>query len=92
MVELQKRTGARIAYGLLSGRTDLGRLIREARQLASAGALLAVEGNNKPNDWGITYQGEVGGGNKSWVSIVIELAASGAPSAAQNHGQTERKS
>ncbi len=69
MVELRKRTGARIAYGLLSGGTDLARLIREARQLASAGALLAVEGNNEPNNWGITYGGEAGGRDKSWLPV-----------------------
>ena len=69
MIELRKRTGARIAYGLLSGGTDLARLIREARQLASADALLAMEGNNEPNNWGITYQGEVGGRDKSWLPI-----------------------
>lgn len=69
MVELRKQTGARIAYGLLSGGTDLARLINESRQLASAGALLAMEGNNEPNNWGITYQGEAGGRDKSWLPI-----------------------
>jgi len=29
----------------------------------AAGALLAFEGNNEPNNWGVTYQGEQGGGN-----------------------------
>jgi len=29
-----------------SSRTDIDRLLRESRQLASAGALLAIEGNN----------------------------------------------
>ena len=61
MITLYKQTGARIAYGLLSGGTDLDRLLRESRQLASAGVLLAIEGNNEPNNWGITYQGETGG-------------------------------
>ena len=57
MIALHKQTGARIVYGLLSGGTNLARLLREARQLAAAGALLAIEGNNEPNNWGITYQG-----------------------------------
>lgn len=69
MVELHRRTGARIVYGLLSGGTDLARLLDEAGQLASAGALLAVEGNNEPNNWGITYQGEAGGANLSWLPV-----------------------
>ncbi len=59
MVSLHKKTGARIAYGLLSGGTDLDRLLKEAKRLASAGALLALEGNNEPNIWGITYRQEI---------------------------------
>jgi len=69
MIELHNQTGARIAYGLLSGGTNLDRLLNEARQLASAGALLALEGNNEPNSWGITYQGQKGGRNLSWLPV-----------------------
>lgn len=69
MITLYKQTGARIAYGLLSGGTDLDRLLRESRQLASAGVLLAIEGNNEPNNWGITYQGETGGRDLSWLPV-----------------------
>jgi hypothetical protein len=45
----------------LSGGTDLTKLIGTARQLAAADALMAIEGNNEPNNWGVTYQGEKGG-------------------------------
>jgi hypothetical protein len=69
MIDLHRQTGAKIAYGLLSGGTDLARLLNEARQLASAGALLALEGNNEPNNWGITYQEETGGRNLSWLPV-----------------------
>ena len=69
MIALHKQTGARIVYGLLSGGTNLARLLREARQLAAAGALLAVEGNNEPNNWGITYQGHTGGRDRSWLPV-----------------------
>jgi len=69
MITLHERTGARIVYGLLSGGTNLARLLREARQLAVAGALLAIEGNNEPNNWGITYQGQAGGRDKSWLPV-----------------------
>lgn len=69
MIALHKQTGARIVYGLLSGGTDLARLFREARQLAAADALLAIEGNNEPNNWGITYQGRAGGRDKSWLPV-----------------------
>jgi hypothetical protein len=69
MIELHNQTGARIAYGLLSGGTNVARLLDESRQLASAGALLAIEGNNEPNNWGITYQGQKGGRNLSWLPV-----------------------
>lgn len=69
MITLHKQTGARICYGLLSGGTDLDRLLRESRQLASADVLLALEGNNEPNNWTVTYQGETGGGNLSWMPV-----------------------
>lgn len=69
MIRLHKGTGARIAYGLLSGGTNLVRLLDESRGLAAAGALLALEGNNEPNNWGIKYQGEAGGRNQSWLPV-----------------------
>jgi hypothetical protein len=46
------------------------RLIREARILAEAGALLALEGSNEPNNFGpIRYGGEVGGKMLSWLPV-----------------------
>lgn len=69
MIELYQRTGARIAYGLLSGGSDLGRLIQQARELAKADALLALEGNNEPNNWPVRYQGQLGGGQMSWLAV-----------------------
>lgn len=69
MIDLHRQTGAKIVYGLLSGGTDLARLLREARQLAAAGALLAIEGNNEPNNWGITYEGQAGKRDKSWLPV-----------------------
>jgi hypothetical protein len=53
----------------MSGGTDLARLLKGARELASAGALIALEGNNEPNNWGITYQGEKGGRDLSWLPV-----------------------
>ena len=69
-IRLHRETGARIGYGFLSGNANLDRLLNDARQLAGVGALLAIEGLNEPNNWGITYQGEKGGGhNNSWIAI-----------------------
>lgn len=69
MIYLHNQTGAKIAYGLLSGGTDLNALLNEAVQLASAGTLLAIEGNNEPNNWGIMYKGEEGGRDLSWLPV-----------------------
>ena len=69
LIELHRRAGVRSSYGLASGGTDLARLLDGARRLAAADALLALEGNNEPNNWGITYQGQTGGRDKSWVPV-----------------------
>jgi hypothetical protein len=69
LIALHRRTGVRFSYGLMSGGADLPRLLQGARQLASAGALLALEGNNEPNNWGVTYRGQAGGRDKSWLPV-----------------------
>jgi len=68
-ISLHRETGALVCYGLLSGNSDLDRLLNGARQLAKAGALLSIEGPNEPNNWGVTYQGERGGSNGSWMAV-----------------------
>jgi hypothetical protein len=68
--DLHKETGVRFSWGLVSGGTDLQKLIETGKQLAKAGALLAFEGNNEPNNWGVTYQGKKGGGSApSWLAV-----------------------
>ena len=69
LIELHNQTGVRFSYGLMSGGTDIARLLVGAGQLASAGALLALEGNNEPNNWGVKYQGEAGGRDLSWLPV-----------------------
>jgi hypothetical protein len=69
-LDLHRETGVRFSWGLVSGGSDLKKLIDTARPLADAGALLAFEGNNEPNNWGVTYQGEKGGGRaSSWIAV-----------------------
>jgi len=68
-IKLHRETGACLCYGLLSGNSDLDRLMNDARQLADAGALLSLEGLNEPNNWGITYMGERGGRDGSWMAV-----------------------
>ena len=68
-IRLHEQAGTKISYGMLSGKSDIERLVDGAKQLAAKGALLAVEGSNEPNNWGITYQGEKGGGKDSWLPV-----------------------
>jgi hypothetical protein len=46
--------------------TDVGGLAAAARTLARAGALLAIEGPNEPNNVPITYEGRLGGGTSRY--------------------------
>lgn len=69
LIELHRKTGVKFSYGLMSGGTDIPRLLRGARQLAQADALIALEGNNEPNNWGITYHGDTGGRDLSWLPV-----------------------
>ena len=69
LLELHRQTGVRFSYGLMSGGTDIPRLLEGARQLAAAGALIAFEGNNEPNNWGVRYAGRRGGGTNTWLPV-----------------------
>lgn len=69
-LDLHQATGVKFSWGLVSGGTDLKRLIESARKLAASNALLAFEGNNEPNNWGVVYQDEKGGGGApSWLAV-----------------------
>jgi hypothetical protein len=69
-LDLHKQTGVKFSWGLGSGGADLTKLIETAKPLAEADALLAFEGNNEPNNWGVTYRGEKGGGAApSWMAV-----------------------
>ncbi len=68
-LRLHSEAGVKISWGLGSGISDLDRLLSTGRILAEAGALLAFEGNNEPNNWPVTYKGRQGGGRDSWVPV-----------------------
>lgn len=69
-LDMNRQTGVKFSWGLGSGATDLNKLITTARVMAKAGTLIAIEGNNEPNNWPITYEGETGGrGNTSWMPV-----------------------
>ncbi|MGA2245639.1 MAG: glycosyl hydrolase [Verrucomicrobiota bacterium] len=75
-VDFHRRTGARFSWSPGSGGSDLARLMATARELAAADALLAFEGPNEPNNWGVTYAGEKGGGQEpSWLAVAKLQAA-----------------
>lgn len=69
LIELHQKAGVRLSWGFGSGGADLPRLVETGRQLAKAGALLAFEGPNEPNNWGIDYGGQKGGRNESWKPV-----------------------
>jgi hypothetical protein len=66
---LHRETGAKFSYGLMSGGTDILRLLADGNLLAKANALLAFEGVNEPNNWPVTYKGQKGGKNLSWLAV-----------------------
>jgi hypothetical protein len=74
LADLRARTGVRFSWGLGSGRADIEDLVRTAKALEakSPGAIIAIEGVNEPNNWGIEYQGQKGGGrdaSASWIPV-----------------------
>lgn len=62
-------TGVKISTSLGSGGSDIEDLVQGSRRMAKMGVLLAIEGNNEPNNWGIRYQGESGGRDGSWAAV-----------------------
>lgn len=69
-IDLHHATGVRFSWGMGSGGTHVKRLIDTAKTIAEADALLAFEGNNEPNNWGVTYEDAKGGGRApSWMAV-----------------------
>ena len=66
---LHEQTGVKISTSLGSGGSNIAELISGSKRIAALGALLAIEGNNEPNNWGITYQENRGGRNNSWIPV-----------------------
>ena len=70
-LDLHHATGVKFNWGLVSSGTNIEKLLVIGRILAKNDALIAFEGNNEPNNWGVTYQGEAGGGHnaKTWIPV-----------------------
>ena len=66
LIMLREKAGVRV--DLLGN--DVTNLVLAAKKLAAAGALLAVEGPNEPNNFTIKYNGKEGGGTTgSWLPV-----------------------
>ncbi len=72
LIYLNKEAGVKVVIGPGSGarHEDMDATIRMAQELHRAGALLAIEGPNEPNNFGgLTYDGEAGGRELSWILV-----------------------
>ena len=66
-VIIHQKTGVRFT---IQGAGDLEGLLAAGRILAGAGALLALEGPNEPDNFPIAYAGKRGGGHQgTWVPV-----------------------
>jgi hypothetical protein len=63
---INRQTGVRLA---LVGEGDLDGTISIGKALAASGALMAFDGPNEPNNFPITYNGQIGGGMGSWAPV-----------------------
>lgn len=69
---VHREAGVGVVFGPGSGARDgcVESTLRAARELHEAGALVAIEGPNEPNNFGgVTYGGEVGGRELSWLPV-----------------------
>jgi hypothetical protein len=65
-IMVHQQTGVLVDVGAYA---DVTGLLAAAKQLAAAGALLSLEGPNEPNNFPITYDGQMGGGTGTWVPV-----------------------
>ena len=73
VIPLAQATNTKFIYSLGSGwsgtTSSLATEVTEAKKLASAGVLLALEGANETDNWTVTYNGVVGGRANSWLPV-----------------------
>jgi hypothetical protein len=74
VIPIAKATNTHWIYGLESGPVETTASLTnveaaQAKQLASAGVLLALEGANETDNWTVTYNGQVGGGWSPWLPV-----------------------
>jgi hypothetical protein len=65
-IEVHKASGAKVVLLPING--DVAASVAQCETLAAAGALLAAEGPNEPNNWHVTYKGKTSS-NKTSLPI-----------------------
>ncbi len=75
-IAIHKQSGVKVVL-TWSGPDDhaIQSLITTSKQLAAAGALLAMEGPNEPNNWAVTYQGRKSQAEKTFMPVARWQAA-----------------
>ncbi len=69
LVGLYQATGAKVC--MLPWGSDIAATIAQLKQLAAAGALLAAEGPNEPNNFPVTYGGKTSGYNATFMPVAL---------------------
>jgi len=69
-ISVHKQAGVKVVL-TWSGPNDaaIASLIDSSKRLAAAGALLALEGPNEPNNWAVTYQGQKSQANETFLPV-----------------------
>jgi hypothetical protein len=70
-VTAHKQAGLQFDWCIGSAGSNVDKLISTAHQIEvlSPGTILSFEGPNEPNNWGITYQGQSGGKDGTWLPV-----------------------
>ncbi len=69
-IAMHQQAGIKVVL-TMSGPSDavIPRMIDMSKKLAGADALLALEGPNEPNNWGVTFEGKKSGGNSTFIPV-----------------------
>ena len=75
-IAMHQQTGIKVVL-TMSGPSDatIPRMIEMSKQLAEADTLVALEGPNEPNNWGVTFEGKKSGGNSTFIPVAKWQAA-----------------
>jgi hypothetical protein len=69
-IAMHKKAGIRVVLTQSGPKDDsIASLIDSSKKLAAAGALLAMEGPNEPNNFGATYEGQKSGATTTFMPV-----------------------